>query len=47
MLQDRASSGSTFGGAVPVEVRWQQGHSLSLGAQGESPVLVGTVPAVL
>lgn len=32
--QNRASSGSTFPAAVPVEARWRQGHSPSLGAQG-------------
>lgn len=32
--QDRASSGRTFLAASPTEVRWQWGHSPSLGDQG-------------
>lgn len=32
--QDRASSGSPFLAASPAEVRWQRGHSPSLGDQG-------------
>lgn len=31
----RASSASAFPVAVPIEARWQQGHSVSLGARGE------------
>lgn len=31
----RASSASAFPATVPIEARWQQGHTVSLGAQGE------------
>ncbi|KAM9657110.1 uncharacterized protein ACIBXB_009190 isoform 2-T3 [Morphnus guianensis] len=41
--QDRASSGTTFPAAVPVEARWWRGHSPCLGAQGWGSTL-GRVP---
>lgn len=37
--QDRASSGSTFPTAVPIEARWRRGHSPSPGAQGRGSTL--------